>query len=250
MERWTGKIAVVTGGCSGMGAATLRRLTKEGLKVINLDISVSENSVDENGMVFNRKCDVANIESIRENFEWIESQFGAVHILVNCAGCIVVNPVIDASEEGAKKVEKVLNINVHGTIHCTREAMKLMISSDDYCLIVNICSVKGHSIPYTGYSLGAYHVSKHAIRAFSETIRQELCHLKNEKIRVTNLSPGGVMTRMIATVAASLTQAQRGASSSAKFLKADNVAETIMFLLTTPYDVNITELTIRPTAET
>ncbi|KAG5668511.1 hypothetical protein PVAND_016450 [Polypedilum vanderplanki] len=246
MEKWTEKTAVITGGNSGIGAAILSQFIKHDLKVINLDINVTEkdSNFDENSKVFNRKCDVANLDSIKENFKWIEENFGVVHILVNCAGIVAVNPMIDPRDENTEKVDKTLDINLRGTIHCTREAMKLMVKSDDYCMIINFCSILGHIIPYVGYSLGAYHTTKHAIRAFSETIRQELCLCKSEKIRVSNVSPGGVRTNMI--IGTGLSEEQL---SKFKFIEAEQVAETILFLLTTPYNVNITELTVRPVGE-
>jgi NAD(P)-dependent dehydrogenase (short-subunit alcohol dehydrogenase family) len=244
MDKWYGKTAVITGGCSGMGAAILAKFVEHGLRVINLDVSVAENGTSHDGKVFNRKCNVASLESIRENFAWIEEQFGVIHVLINCAGIVAVNPIIDPREENTAKVDNVLDVNLRGTIHCTREAMKLMVKSDDYCLIVNLCSIFGHIQPYLGYSLGVYHTTKHAIRAFSETIRQELCTCKSEKIRVSNVSPGGVRTNMISGTGMSEKQL-----AAMKFVEADEVADTVMFLFMSPYNVNITELTIRPVGE-
>lgn len=92
MEKWTGKVAVVTGASAGIGAAIVEDLAKNGIVVIGL--ARRPQKIEENvknfpagyGKVYARACDVSSLESIKETFEWIESEFGAVNILVNNAG--------------------------------------------------------------------------------------------------------------------------------------------------------------------
>lgn len=94
MERWEGKFAVVTGASAGIGAAMVKDLASIGLNVIALARRVEK--IQENvkdfpgsyGKVFPRHCDVSNLNDIKATFEWIDSEFGAVHILVNNAAVI------------------------------------------------------------------------------------------------------------------------------------------------------------------
>ncbi|KAG5668509.1 hypothetical protein PVAND_016448 [Polypedilum vanderplanki] len=246
MEKWTGKTAVITGGNSGIGAAILSQFIKHGLKVINLDINVTEkdSNFDENSNIFNRKCDVANLDSIKENFKWIEENFGVVHILVNCAGIASLTKLIDGNDENTKLIDKTIDINFRGAVHCAREAMKLMIKSDDYCMIINICSLYGHVIPYTDSSVSVYSCTKYAIRALSEVIRQELVMSENKKIRISNLSPSSVNSNL--WTAFGLTKEYM---ESVNFMKTDDVADAVVYLLSTPYNVNVTEMIIRPVGE-
>jgi NADP+-dependent farnesol dehydrogenase len=244
MDKWLNKTAVITGGSSGMGAAILAKFVEHGLRVINLDVSVAENGTSHDGKVFNRKCNVASLESIRENFAWIEEQFGVINVLINCAGICSLVDMTDLSDENTATIERTIDVNLKGTIRCTREAMRLMVKSDEFCMLINLCSIYGHVIPYTGNSVGAYSCTKHAIKAFSEVLRQELTTSQNDKIRVTNVSPSSVITNM-----------WRGFKlpdefiDSMNFLRPDDVADAVVYLLSTPCSVNVTELVIRPVGE-
>ncbi|KAG5667398.1 hypothetical protein PVAND_015379 [Polypedilum vanderplanki] len=242
MEKWTGKTAVITGGCSGMGAAILSKFTKHGLKVINLDLNVTKNSLkfDENSKVFNRKCDVANLDSIRENFKWIEENFSVVHVLIKNAGIVRNVNVLD--ENSAEAVSKVIDVNFIGVVHCTREAAKLMKKSDDYCIIVNICSIAGHTVPFPN-QLNIYPATKFAVRAFSEIVKQELTVEENDKIRVTNVSPGFVRTNLFNDTGFPEIDVLRE-KYKAKITEPKNIAEAVCYILSTPVNVNVTELTI------
>lgn len=92
MEKWEGKLAVVTGASAGIGAAILRDLAKVGINVIGLARRVEkvEEIIEElgevRGKVYAHKCDVSDEESVKSAFKWIEDKFGSFQILVNNAG--------------------------------------------------------------------------------------------------------------------------------------------------------------------
>lgn len=79
----------------------------------------------------------------------------------------------------------VIDVNLRGLMHCTREAFRLMKKSDDYGLIININSVTGHKSPFLDISLNIYGPTKYAVTAFNEAVRQELFRAKNRKIRIS-----------------------------------------------------------------
>jgi NADP+-dependent farnesol dehydrogenase len=92
MEKWRGKVAVVTGASAGIGAAIVRDLSKNGITVIGLarraekiEEFASELPSDY-GKVHGYCCDVSSLQSIKDAFKWIEEKFGFVNILVNNAG--------------------------------------------------------------------------------------------------------------------------------------------------------------------
>lgn len=92
MEKWEGKLAVVTGASSGIGAAILKDLVKAGVNVVGLARRVEKvqeiiNEVEGvTGKVYAYKCDVSDLSSVKTAFKWIEDNFGSFQILVNNAG--------------------------------------------------------------------------------------------------------------------------------------------------------------------
>lgn len=92
-----------------------------------------------------------------------------------------------------------------------------------------------------------YASTKHALRAFSEVLRHELVAKKNDKIRVSNLSPGVVRTEM--AVAAGIVKDSSLIYQHLPHLSPENVSESVLFLLQVPHNVNITQLTIQPVGE-
>ena len=90
MDKWKGKIAVVTGASVGIGEAIVKDLSRQGITVIGLarrpeKIEEYASKLSE-GQIFARKCDVSDLESIKTAFQWIEEKFGVINILVNNAG--------------------------------------------------------------------------------------------------------------------------------------------------------------------
>lgn len=84
----------------------------------------------------------------------------------------------------------IINTNFTGLVHVTRHAYLLMKKSDDFCKIINICSITGHNVMsfmnnFEGQEANVYHGTKHAVKATTEILRQELIALKNDKIRVS-----------------------------------------------------------------
>lgn len=89
VEKWVGKIAIVTGCCSGIGAAVFNEFIKHKIKVIGLDVQedkINKIAAESDDSFYAFYCNIANPDSVTECFRKIEDQFGVVHILVNCAG--------------------------------------------------------------------------------------------------------------------------------------------------------------------
>lgn len=192
MEKWVGKIAVVTGASAGIGAAIVSDFAKAGIHVVGLARRVEK--IEElikslgltNGKVYAYKCDVSDQESINTAFKWIEEKFGKIHILVNNAGVVKNVGILETGDEAGKKLNETINTNFTGLIHCTRAGFQLIKKSNDYGFIININSIAGQSVPFIdGMKFNVYPATKHAVRAASEVLRQELISMKNNKIRIS-----------------------------------------------------------------
>lgn len=191
VEKWVGKFAVVTGVSGGIGAAIFCEFAKAGINVIGLARrserveALIKQLGPTKGKAYAFKCDVSNPSSVTAAFNWIEAEFGLVHILVNNAGIGRNAKILEEGEEAFHKMNEVLDTNVRGLVQCTREAFRLMKKSNDNGVIININSILGHSVPFAGFSSNIYSASKHAVTAITAQLRNELVISGNHKVRVT-----------------------------------------------------------------
>lgn len=249
MEKWRGKVAVVTGASSGIGAAIIKDLAKHGLIVIGLARqceNIEEISKECDGKIIARKCDVSDQASLKAAFKWIEENFSVINIFINNAGLLHKVSVLDSSDDATDNINSVINTNFTGAVHCAREAIRLMRKSNDYSMIVNMNSIAGHSVYSNLHISNVYSPTKHALTAFSE-ILQELVASGSEKIRVSNLSPGVVRTQIMVRGQAYKSDEDY---DSVPHIKSEDISGGVLYLLSTPYNVNVTQLTIKPVGET
>ena len=197
-----GTIAVVTGGASGMGAATARFLAGKGAKVALLDVNGGQlasvaKEVDGLGIV----CDVTSADSAKAAFEQIEAKLGCPGILVNCAGICPSQRVV--GKDSAMPLEafsRVIEVNLIGSFNILRLAAVAMgvgaaaNESSERGVIINTASVAA----YEGQiGQAAYSASKGGIVAMTLPIARELARFG---IRVMTIAPGIVHTPMIAAL--------------------------------------------------
>lgn len=154
MEKWCGKIAVVTGASAGIGAEIVRDFAKNGIVVIGLARRVekieemAKELCDSPGKIHSHPCDVTDRQSIKNAFNWIEKGFGVVHILVNNAGMGSKAKILSETDADGDNLQQLIDTNFSGMVHVTRAAFSLMEKSDDYGMIINMNSVCGHYVPY------------------------------------------------------------------------------------------------------
>lgn len=148
-----------------------------------------------------------------------------------------------------KEMQNTIDLNFTASIRCARLAFKSMQKCDSHGYIININSVYGHEVaPFAAdetIQIGVYPGTKYAITASSEVMRMELNIMKNYKVRVSSVSPGVVQTGLFK--AASMSDKTEGILYRRPVLKPENIADAIAYLLSTPYEVTINELTIRAT---
>lgn len=126
------------------------------------------------------KCDMTNESDILNSFKFIEENIGPVAILVNNAGLISLNSLIDGD---TKRWREILDVNILGLCIATREAIKQMKSNNIAGHIIHINSIEGHKVIFTPVT-NIYCASKYAVTALTETLRLELNSI-HSKIKVT-----------------------------------------------------------------
>lgn len=178
MDRWRGKVAVVTGASSGIGYACATDLVKLGMQVVALARREDKLESLKTSLpgYFHRnlypiKCDVTNETEVIKVFQWIEENFGGTDVLINNAG--VLRKTELTAENNSDDVRAVLDTNVMGVFYCIREAYQQMKKHKSAGHIVIVNSIAGHYVPRFPYSLGIYGGTKHAVTAMTETYRQE-----------------------------------------------------------------------------
>ncbi|KAK4877778.1 hypothetical protein RN001_010284 [Aquatica leii] len=250
MERWSGKTAVVTGASSGCGAAIAEALVNNGMQVVAVArrqdrlLQLSNKLKGRSGKLHPFQCDITKESDILKVFEWVKNNYGAVHVLVNNAGIARPSGLINGN---SKDWLDVLSTNVLGLSIATKLAVKDMINNQVDGQIIHINSVLGHYVAQVP-NLNVYPASKFAVTALTETLRQELNAIKS-KIRITSVSPGPVDSEFqIATYVTSNDEWQKFFNNLPK-LQSEDVADAVVYVLSTPAHVLVHELTIRPVGE-
>jgi NADP+-dependent farnesol dehydrogenase len=251
MEKWSKRVAVVTGANSGIGFAILRKLALMKITVVGIDIKTDAieklKKELEYDVIHPYQCDVTQDRPTEDAFKWIDKIFGGVDILINNAG-IIKNIGILEHDKPMSEISKVIDLNFTAVVRCARLAYKSMEARDSYGYIINMNSVRGHYIaPLTVVNVGVYPGTKYAVTATSEVIRLELIRKNNKKVRVTSVSPSLVSTNLLEAAEVHPT-AQESLFSTC--LKPEDVVNTVVHLLELPYTVNVSEITVRATGST
>ncbi|XP_044732724.1 farnesol dehydrogenase-like [Chrysoperla carnea] len=246
MSQWIGRVAAVTGASTGIGAEISAQLVKSGLKVVGLARRVDrlqklKDDLSKFGEYHPVQCDVTKEETIVKAFNWIDDNLGGVDILVNNAGILKNSSLTRGKTEDWKQV---FDTNVLGLCIASRQAIASMEKRNVAGYVIHINSIAGHQIhPQVAPVLNVYVASKHAVTALTETLRLELL-TKNSDIRVSSVSPGAVRSDILE--ASQLQNSSFVNEINNCVLQPIDIANAVLYLLSTPPSVNVTELTIMP----
>jgi len=191
MEKLKGKVAVVTGGSSGIGLGIAKRFAKEGAKVAitGRNQDTIDNALKEIGVNgFGAQGDVSSISDLARIYKSIEAKFGKIDIVVANAGVYVLGPLSSFSEE---QFDKVSDINFKGVFFTVQKALPIL--NDGASVILISSTVNGKGIP----NHAAYSATKAAVRSLARSFSAELL---DRSIRVNVLTPGPVDTPVFNTV--------------------------------------------------
>ncbi len=245
--KFKGKRAWVTGASSGIGQAVARALASEGAEVV---ISARrEERLNELAQELQGKGAKVHIETLdvsdRAAMESVAQRLaamGGIDILINNAGTMPISPIINGRVD---EWDQMIDVNIKGVLYAINAVYSGMAERKQGH-IVNVSSIAART---TYPSAGVYAGTKHAVRAISETLRKEAIRFG---VRVTDIQPGSVDTELPDSIGH---EKIRGIVKSnmygqdAAMLKAEDIANAVIYALEQPAHVDVGELLIWPTRQ-
>ncbi|XP_034936095.1 farnesol dehydrogenase-like [Chelonus insularis] len=198
MNRWVGKLAIVTGASSGIGKIISQSLIQDGINVLGLARNdeklkmLQKNFIGTKGSFHYMKCDIRNEKEILSAFKYAEDQFGGVDILINNAGVFKVATYDVLSTED---MHEIMEVNLIGSVICIRETIKSIRKHNKEGHIININSISGINAKAVPLPLNLSPPSKFALRAVADNLRVDIAKAKDQ-IRVTSIYCGLVNTAL------------------------------------------------------
>jgi len=227
MKKLEGKVALITGGNSGIGLATAKLFAEEGAHVFitgrrqdELDAAVKQIGKNVTGI----QGDVSNLADLDRQYAAIKQQKGHIDVLFANAGGAEFLPLGSITEE---HFDKTFNINVKGLVFTVQKALPLFRDGGSIILNASIAGTKGMG------ALSVYSATKAAVRSFARTWTTDL---KQRKIRVNAISPGPIDTPAIGKLASTKEEAEQMKTHMAAAVPlgrmghSDEIAKAALFL--------------------
>ena len=237
----TGRVAVITGASSGIGEATARALTAADYRVALLARRADrlQALADELGdAAVAIEADVTDRDSLVAAGQRVQDELGGADVLVNNAGVMLLGPFI--SDQRAEQRQQV-EVNLLGAMTATEVFLdQLRDGGGD---LVNVSSVAGRFAWPGG---AAYHATKWGLNGWSEALRQEL----QPDIRVIVVEPGAVATELAGHITHHETRKGTEDFVASTAIRPEDIADVIAFAVSRPQSVSLSEILVRPTAQT
>ncbi|GAC1311129.1 MAG: SDR family oxidoreductase [Steroidobacteraceae bacterium] len=240
-----GKIVVVTGASSGLGEAAARHLSSEGATVVlgarradRID-ALAADLMRAGGKALAMATDVTRAEQVKQLVDAAVTTFGRLDVIINNAGLMPHSPLERLKIDDWNQM---IDVNIKGVLYGIAAALPHM-KRQKGGQIINVSSVAGHKI---APGSAVYAATKHAVRALSEGLRQEV---KAYNIRTTVISPGAVETELPDSITEPDVAANVRKFYSENAISADSFARAVAFAMGQPEDVDVNEILYRPTKQ-
>ncbi|HEY5821853.1 MAG TPA: SDR family NAD(P)-dependent oxidoreductase [Propionibacteriaceae bacterium] len=244
-----GTVALITGASSGIGEATARRLATLGADVAlvarrrdRIEALAGELDGVRSSVI---EADVTDRGQAEQAVQRAVDELGRLDVVINNAGVMLLGPIADAPVE---EWEQMVQVNVLGLLYVAKASLPHLLAAAEgeprrVADLVNVSSVAGR-VPRLGS--GVYNATKHAVGAFSESLRQEVTR---RHVRVGLIEPGAVATELAghnrSEVLAGMTKRFEGMER----MTAEDIADAIAYMVTRPRHVAVNEVLIRPTEQ-
>ncbi|RBP62781.1 NAD(P)-dependent dehydrogenase (short-subunit alcohol dehydrogenase family) [Brevibacterium sanguinis] len=230
MADFTGKVALVTGGGSGLGAAISSQLAAEGAKVVVTDINLdaAENTVrtitESGGTASAIQQDTSVKEDSAKAVRFAVDTYGALHLAVNNAG--IGGPQAPAGETDLEAWDKVIDINLNGVLYGMRHQIPAMLEAGaEDSAIVNMASIHG---TVAAIGNGAYTAAKHGVVGITKNAAAEY---GPQGLRINAVGPGYISTPLLENLPADALDALKDKHPLGRLGTAEEVAHLVSFLL-------------------
>jgi amino acid adenylation domain-containing protein/thioester reductase-like protein len=240
-----GRVAVITGASSGIGAAVAAALAKEGAHVAlaarrtEVLEKVKSSMVATGSKVIVHKTDVTDKAQVESLMRTATDELGPIDILVSCAGVMYFTMMANAQTD---EWERTVDVNCKGLLHCLSSTVPSMLSRGTGH-IVAISSDAGRKV-FPG--LGVYSASKFFVEATLQSLRLETA---GTGLRVTSVQPGNTATDLLGMSTDAEAIKKYGEPTGAKILDPEDVANSIIYALRQPAHVAVNEVLIEPRDE-
>src|SRR6266545_3598173 len=239
-----GKVVVITGASSGLGEATARDLSAQGATVVlgarraDRIKSLADELTRRGGKALAVPTDVIHSEQVKKLVDGAVQAYGRIDVMINNAGLMPQSPL---ERLRIDEWNRMVDVNIKGVLYGIAAALPYM-KQQKAGHIINVSSVAGHKV---GPGFAVYAATKHAVRALSEGLRQEV---KPYNIRTTVISPGAVATELPNSVTEpDIAEKVRKAYEIA--IPAESFARMVAFAMSQPEDVDVNEILFRPTRQ-
>jgi NADP-dependent 3-hydroxy acid dehydrogenase YdfG len=244
-------VALITGASSGIGESTARELAARGASVVlvarradRLDSLAAE--IQATGArALAIEADVTQRGEAEGAVRRAVEELGRLDILVNNAGVMLLGPILEAPME---EWERMVQVNLLGLLYCAKAALPHLLAAAEReprrtSDLVNVSSVAGRQVRLGS---GVYNATKHAVGAFSESLRQEVT---GHHVRVSLIEPGAVATELAGHNRPEIREGLAQRFANMQRLEAQDIADAIAYIVTRPRHVAVNEILIRPTEQ-
>ena len=244
MKNIENKVVIITGASSGIGAETARVLAENGAKVVlsarrEERLKKLAEEIGENAVYL--KSDVSNAEDMQALVKLAKEKFGKVDVLFANAG---IMPGGNMSELKVKDWMGMVNINIVGVLNSMAAVLPEFIAQKSGHIIVTSSAAGLRSVPGNAVYCG----TKHFVRAMLDSLRMEAV-TEGTNIHATTIYPGAVKTELLNTIAPSETKAMVEKFYEDAGITPDVIANAVLYAISQPDNVNVSDLVVRPSKE-